>query len=300
MENVEQEQGYGKLEWLFYIILLPLLFTAILTGVLLSFLGYDVTTSLQKTANEMPLIGKIVPAPEIAVQLEGKGSANLPQAEQLQQLKEQLEQKNTSLLKLEADMQLKNNEIKKLMEEIELLTKQNSNAALTEAEHSQKLKELSNLYSSMSPSKSAPILENLSVEEAVLVLSEMQLDKRGKILEKMDPKNAADISILLKDVIPTKDREIAALQERISLLNKALSDQQKKGVSNDDMAIAYSSMPPKKAAEVLVELYKNSPSQSILILSSMDQQAMSLIISEMPTSTASMITSKILQANEGS
>jgi flagellar motility protein MotE (MotC chaperone) len=213
----------------------------------------------------------------------------------MQELKNQLEQKNTNLSQLEADIQTKNSEIDNLVKEVEFLREQTTSAALTEEEHSQKLKELSDLYGSMTASKSAPIIENLTIEEAVLVLSEMQLDKRGKILEKMDPKKAADVSILLKDVIPTKDREIAALQERISLLTKALSDQQKKGISNDDLAVAYSTMPPDKAAEVLVEIYKNSPSEAILILSSMDRQAMSLIMSEMPTATVSAITSKMLK-----
>jgi flagellar motility protein MotE (MotC chaperone) len=293
MGNVEQEQGYGKLEWFFYIIILPLLFTSILTGILLSFLGYDLLSSVHRMANEIPLLEKIIPDPQVQEGINGLGIQGSTAA-QVTQLQAQIQQQDAALTKLKADMEVKNAEIEKLAAENATLKEENQKETLSKEEHLNKLQQLSSMYGSMSPGKAAPIIENLVLEEAVLVLSEMKLEPRSKILEKMDPKKAADISILLKDVVPTTDREVAALQERVSLLTKALSEQQKKGLTDKDLAVAYASMPPDAAGKVLADLYTNSPSKAILILASMDRQAMSLIMSQMPTETASAITSKML------
>lgn len=284
------ERQYSKLEWLFYIILLPLLFTALLTGILLSFLGYDVISSVKNAANRIPIIEKLVPDPP------KPGSVEAMQPEEMKQdilkLTNQLGAKELDVKKLSLNVQDKDQMIQTLQNNIDSLKKQMEEKRASDEEHQQKLNELSQVYAKMSPSKAAPIIENLSVDEAVLVMSGMKADDRSNIFAKMDPKKAADISIQLKDVIPTKDLEISALQERIKLLNEQLSAQKVKGLNKSELAATFAGMQPSNAAEVLVQMYSASPSQVIQVMSSMDKNAMSKIMDAMSQKYAD-IASKI-------
>ena len=71
------------------------------------------------------------------------------------------------------------------------------------------------MYADMSPSKAAPILQNMTNEEMVLLLSAMQSTARTKVLEKMDPKTAADVTMMMKDAKPSGDLALDALQSRL-------------------------------------------------------------------------------------
>lgn len=290
MDNVEQERGYGRLEWFFYIVLLPVLFTILLTGILLSFFGYDVIRSLQTTANQIPFIERIVPDPKPSTNELGVST----ELAQFQKLQADYEAKQVELLALQKEYEAMKRQSAQLSQENEQLRKESEERRASDKERALKLQELASLYSSISPSKAAPIIENLSLQEAVLVLSEMDIESRGKILEKMDAKKAADVSILLKDTVLTENRDIAALQERIMLLTKALSEPQKQGISDKEVAVIYAAMPPGRAAEVLNDMYKTSPSAVISILISMDRQAMSAVMAELPTDTAADLTAKML------
>jgi flagellar motility protein MotE (MotC chaperone) len=295
MAEVEVEQGYSKWEWLFYIVLLPLLFTALLTGIILTFLGYNVVFTVHEAANKIPFLERIIPDPvadqgEVPDAGNGKNSVS-------EEMTTELKKRDSEIQRLQIEMEQKNKQLAELQSKNSELQKENEAETLTEKEHQTQLQQLSSLFGGMSPGKAAPIIENLTTEEAVLVLSQMKLDERGRVLEKMDPKKAADVSILLKDATPTKDREIAALQERVNLLTQVLSEQQKKGVSDKDLAAAYAAMDPPKAAVILTELYKGSPNQAIQIFATMDQQALSQILAEMDGKTASNITVKLLNSN---
>src|SRR5690606_36912857 len=111
----------------------------------------------------------------------------------------------------------KDQSIKTLEEQLKALQEQETIKTQSEEQYKQQIQQLANMYAKMSPSKAAPILENMTLKETVLVLSVMNADDRGKVLEKMDPKLAADASIQLKDMVPAKDLQIAALQERLAI-----------------------------------------------------------------------------------
>lgn len=222
MENVEQEQGYGRIEWFLYIVLLPLLFTVMLAGVLLTFLGYDVVSKVQTVGNQIPLVKNIVPDPKPST---SEGDTVDVQAS-VDQLETANRHKDAQITELQAELEAQKEEFVQLNAQYEALKTERQDQTQSEEEHLKQIRQLSALYGSMSPSKAAPIIENLTLQEAVLVLSEMPLEQRGKILAKMDPKKAADSSILLKDMVTTRDREIAALQERVKELSQTLSEQQ--------------------------------------------------------------------------
>jgi flagellar motility protein MotE (MotC chaperone) len=150
------------------------------------------------------------------------------------------------------------------------------------------------MYAKMNPSKSAPILENLTLQERVLVLSEMKQVDQVKVLEKMDPIKAAQASIYLKDVVSAKDREIAALQDRIKLNDSTVASQK---LTKNDLGKTFANMTAKSAATVLLQMQSITPAKVIEILSSMDNTSRAKVmtaLSDLSKETAAAISTKLV------
>jgi flagellar motility protein MotE (MotC chaperone) len=269
--NIEK-QTYGAFERLLYIFLIPLIFVTILLGVLLSLFDYDVMNSFLKVANKIPVIEKVIPDPKVDTAVT-PGQPNLPIADPEASEPEAAADK---LNKLEAEIQLsgqtigeKDKTINELKSQVAALEEQLKAKAKSDEEYKAQIQQLAGVYAKMSPSKSAPILENLTLKEQVLILAEMKPDDRVKVLEKMNPAIAAEASIGLKDLIPSKDLQIAALQERLKLNQKEtapVNDQ----VSLENLGQTFADMVPKSAADILIEMNTASRSKVISILKAMD------------------------------
>lgn len=213
------ERNYSKLEWLFYIIILPILFVSIITITLLWFLDYDVKTNLLKAFNKVPGIEKLIDDEQIIE--DGYMSTN-PSKEEMQltleELRKSLNEKDMLLTRAEDDALDKDEEIARLNAQVKELEAKLNEKNTSDKAREDEIAELAKVYSNMNPKNAANIISNLSTEEAVLILSQMTVDSKSKILEKMDPKSAANISILLKDQEYSRDQDIKALQERINIL----------------------------------------------------------------------------------
>jgi len=192
------ERNYSKLEWFFYIIILPVIFVSIITFTLLWFLDYDVKANLLVAFNKIPVIEKLIDDEQL---IEDGHISKDPSKEEMQLAlegyKNELDEKDILLAKAEEDSLAKDNEIAMLnarIDELEVkLNEKNTSAVKQEDE----IAELAKVYSNMSPKNAANIISNLSIEEAVLIMNQMNVDSKSKILEKMDPETAATISILL-------------------------------------------------------------------------------------------------------
>lgn len=201
MEN-EVEKTYGKLEWFLYMIFLPLMFTVILTAILLQFLGYNVKGELLKWGNSIPYVEKVIPGsnpkPKPADSAGEKASQKSEEDQKkITELNQKLEQERDKLAKLEAEAKAKDVEIEKLKRETERM-RQQIEAAKKEQDENPK-REVAQLYTSMSPSKAAPIMAEMPMNEAVKILKLLKQNERSAILAKLEPKMAAEItSELLK------------------------------------------------------------------------------------------------------
>jgi hypothetical protein len=94
----------------------------------------------------------------------------------------------------------------------------------------------------------------------------------------MDPKIAAVTSVELKDMVPLKDREIAALQERLKV-NEPADAKVPEKLSKEDLSATIANMTPKSAAALLVEMMKSKQDQVVTILANMNATARSQILS---------------------
>jgi len=266
MEEIEEEREYSKLEWFFYMILIPALFATLLGGVLLTFLGVDVLGNVLKWANSIPYVEKIIP---------GEGDETDPEVRATKQL-EEMQAKQTAaqqqIAALQEEAEKKDATIQALEQQVENLKKQLEEKQATKEERQRQYQDLAKMYTNMSAKNAAAIIENLSLEEAVAVLTTMKPQQRAEILAKMDPKQAADISILLKDTVVNEDEDIAALQERVQILTKALSQTRAEGAegsTSGNFTDTFAQMPPADVAAVIRSLMQTNQQKALTLMKSL-------------------------------
>jgi flagellar motility protein MotE (MotC chaperone) len=282
-----EESELSAFQRFLYWFLVPVTFVVVLITVLMTLFGYDTKASALKLAHKIPLVGSYIPDPsakpaaaETKTDPEAEEDKAVKQTANTAALNEKIRLQVEDLKKADAlfvqkDQQLKELQAKNTQMEEQLKTKTQS-----DEEYRVKIKQMSSVYAKMTPNKAAPILQNMTNMERVLLLSEMKPEEQSRILEKMDPKMAADTSMQLKDQIPAKDREIAALQERV----KAAEDKASKGgqkLTGSDIGQTFSTMAPKNAATLLLEMYAANPNKVLDILSSTATPARSSIMGAM-------------------
>ncbi|MED1746365.1 hypothetical protein [Brevibacillus borstelensis] len=299
MEEIQEEREYSRWEWFFYMIVIPALFATLLGGVFLSFLGVNVLGQVLTWANSIPYVEKLVPDDYAA----GDGEAPMvDKGKQVQSLQEEQAKSQQTIASLQGEAEKKDATIQALEKQVQDLQKMIEDKRTTEEERQKQYQDLAKLYSTMSPKNAAAIVENLSLEEAVTVMKKMKADQQANILAKMDPKKAADISILLKDSVVNKDDDIAALQERVQVLTKALSETRKDTTSLDALVQTFSQMPAEDAASIIRSLMGTNKNRAISVLAGMSNDKRASILaavakedSKKKEDVAARITSELLR-----
>ncbi|PAF42729.1 hypothetical protein BKH45_03740 [Helicobacter sp. 11S03491-1] len=146
----------------------------------------------------------------------------------LNQREAKLKEREKALsLKLK-EIQEQENKAKQINDEKEtkiknLITK---NEEILKAINGAKNNKLALTYAKMKDSKAAPIIENLPQDEAASILFALSAQDMGKILSKMDPKKAAELTEILKKGPPFE----SSIPEQISQQNK---NQEQKEITHD-------------------------------------------------------------------
>ncbi|WP_374020844.1 primosomal protein [Paenibacillus thiaminolyticus] len=284
-ESVEKESGYSGFErFLFFAT--PILFTIILLAVLLTLFNANWRNQMIALAENIPIVNQWISSDKDKAEGKEPGKAKKEnkniqkeQEEQIAELKALLASKDADLRNLADARKTLEEQVANLNKEIKDLRAERREEQVTEEQYAQQVKDLANLYAKMMPSKSAPILENLATEELVLVLDAMKQEDRAKILEKMNPKVAADASIQLKDVKPADNLEVRALQARLKK-NEATKEAHN-GLDRTQLSQTFSSMTPKSAASILLETAKISPEKALNVLNSVDDATRSRLLNAM-------------------
>ena len=278
-----EKQGYSAFERIMFF-LTPILFTLVLLGVLLTLFNFDVRNKLLEIGGAIPLLSNVLPAPEPRPGDTGKEAETAKtesQEEKVKQLQAMLDEKEAQIAQLAEEKQKLDASIAELQKEIADITQRNEAERLEEEQYEARIKELAAMYADMSPSKAAPILESLTMEELVLVLDSMKASSRSKIMEKLTPQTAAEASMRLKDLLPVKDRQMAALQARANATGTAGQKAGSVLLEDGQLQATFSSMDPKQAGALLLKMSEVSPSKVLRILSALDDRARSGILAAM-------------------
>jgi len=274
----------------------------VLLVVLLKLFDYDVMDNVLKAANKVPFVGSVLPDPKSEKKTETNQKASVENAaetdeQKIGELNNSLASVTEQLKSAETALEQSDKAFKELQAKNTALEEQLKTKVKSDEEYSLQIKQTSDMFARMNPSKAGPIFENLTLSERALIMAEMKPEERVRILEKMDPKKAAETSISLKDSVPARDRELAALQERLKLNEESSANAVAKMTKND-LGQTFANMTPKSAALVLQEMNAINQAKVIEILNATDVQARSKImtaLADLNKEVAASITARLAQ-----
>lgn len=193
--ELQEEKGatfLGKIQWFFFVVLIPLLFAIAVALVVLNFAGVDVEDAVKKYGANIPGVSKLV-ADKDTIHVEEKLRKDIVDLEATN--KEQVDK----ISNLEKEIEKRDTELEQLQAEIDELTEQLNNEDSEKANTEKTKSEVSKAFESMSAKNAAAIVAELQESEALNILQALSTDTLSSILEKMDPVQAAKYTELLSD-----------------------------------------------------------------------------------------------------
>ena len=289
MEQVE-ETG-KKREWLFYLVILPLLFTVILVSILMMLMKINIGQAALTFGSQIPFVKQFIPHESKSPDTQND-TANSEKAK-LAALQTDLQVKDQTIAQLESQLEAKKTGEKQLNQQIADLKQQLEEKRTTEQERQQQLAQLAELYGTMSTSKAVAMIEALSLNEQLQLLGAMPIDQQGQILQKMKPDEAAKLSFLLKEQVPNKDLDIRVLQDQIAQLQNEVSKLQANSVPLQDWAATFAAMPAKNAADILTNLYSSNAPRVLALMKQFNPGLRSAVLAQMDPALSANITNQL-------
>ncbi|MCM3128715.1 magnesium transporter MgtE N-terminal domain-containing protein [Paenibacillus provencensis] len=277
-EELERESSSGWEKFL--VIAVPIVFTAVLVTVLLIVLNGDFKNKALAFLSQIPIVKEWIPEealdPELVKERKLEQQMESDQAT-IETLKADLEAAEQDLAEAVAQKTEQDNKVQELEEEIEQL-QQTTESSAEEGEEKvdpyvQEIRDLAKMYGEMKPSKAAPIIQSMTKEEQVQLLSEMKSDEQIGILEKMNPQTAAELTSALKEVTTSEVKAIAALQSKLAASQPAEETTQtnnSRNLDQNELTQTFSSMSAASGAELILEMNKISSDRAITILKTVD------------------------------
>jgi flagellar motility protein MotE (MotC chaperone) len=293
--NTEKNSYSGFERFLFF--LTPILFTAVLLGMLLLLFNSDWRNKALEIGHKIPVLSAVLPDPASSKpSTSSDEQITVSNAKQkVDELKALLTDREAALKKATQQSTEQKKAIDDLNSQLDQLNKDKQQSTITADQYQARIKALAGMYGKMTPGKAAPILESMTIEETALVMGEMTDTERGRLMEKMTPKKAADVTIKLKDSATVDQNEIAALQSRVKELEQTAGAAST--LDTTQLKLTFSAMKPASAAALLLDMVGKNQPKALLILRSLDDNARSQILSAMSdkdSKTTAAIVMKLL------
>jgi flagellar motility protein MotE (MotC chaperone) len=281
MAEVEAGKSYSGMER-FMFFLTPILFTLVLLGVLLTLFNVDLRNRFLEAGNKVPFLESVLPEAPAAegdvVTDDAIRETNA--AEKIAELEALLAAKDLEVTQLTSAQTQQEQTIAELQAQIEQLSQIGQEKQLDDEAYQARIAELAAMFGQITPSKAAPILQSMTLEEMVLIMDAMRPEIRVAVMEKMTPARAAEATVMLKDTLPAKDRQIAALQARLNE-QAATTDQTDPFLDDAQLSGTFNNMAADSAAALLLQMAEVSPAKTLQILNTVDDASRSEIIAEM-------------------
>lgn len=292
-----EKQGYSAMERLMFL-MTPILFAIVLLGVLYTLFNIDFRNKILEAGNSVPFLKDVLPEPNVA------GGALNDDALKTANMSAKIADLQAKLTAIESELAAANQTkttleqaVKDLESDNNQLKRVNDEELLEDEQYQAKIVELSSMFSKITPSKAAPILQSMTLEEMVLVFANMRADDRVRIMEKMNPQTAADAAMMLKDNVTAKDLQISALQARLNAQDTSDTKPVSSVLDQEQLSATFTAMDAKSAGELLIKMVEVSPSKVLRILNAVDDQTRSAIIAEMSAineTTTAQLVSKLM------
>lgn len=289
-----EKQGYSTLERIMFL-MTPILFAIVLLGVLYTLFNNDFRNKMLEAGNSIPFIKDVLPEPKVAGGLTNDDALKASNmSAKIADLQAQLTAIETELAAANQTKTTLEQEVKSLESDNSQLKSANEEQSLEDEQYQAKIQELASMFSKITPSKAAPILQSMTLDEMVLVFANMRPDDRVRIMEKMNPQTAADAAMKLKDNVKAKDLQIAALQAKLDSQKTTVAKPASSVLDQEQLSATFTAMDAKSAGELLIKMVEVSPSKVLRILNAVDNETRSAILAEMSgineTLTAQMVS----------
>lgn len=261
------EKNHSKREKFFYLVMLPSMFSVILIMILLSFLGFPVMKTLHQWGSHIPVV---------------KSMLSDTTTKQSQTAQSNDQKQNSNFQALEAQQTANQKKVETLKNDNEQLQKQ------LEDQQAQKSKDevqqVAALYANMSASKATAILDNQPLDEAAFTISALDEDQQSAILGSFsDPKKAAQITSLMKEIALNQDEDPVSLKKHIHDLA-----QKQQASSPSTLVETISAMPPAQSAGIIENLMVTDATEAIYIMKNLNANIRSQVLTEITKSDAKL------------
>ncbi|MCA1009236.1 MotE family protein [Halobacillus halophilus] len=184
-KQITDKQQASKLQWFFFVIIIPIVFAITLAWIVLTLLGVNVTEQTEKYVSKVPWIAQNASSPEE----ENIKSNN-------KELETTLDARNEDIDLLEEELSAKQTEIDELEQKVVKLEAvvESAQEAEEAKPENEKVMSMAASFQQMEPEEAAPIVENMSQDLAIEVLENVASEERGLIFGQMNPETAAGIA----------------------------------------------------------------------------------------------------------
>lgn len=189
----QQNNKANPILWFLFAIVIPLIVMLVLIYTILLLAGIDVNGWLKNTGQKIPVVSSMITTEE------EKSYAELEE-EYVALQEEHLSTKETLQSEIDAYEEIiekLEDEIEKLEAKLDFDEEQAEEDGKLEASETDMVKKLAASFKSMKPKQAALIIADLDQNIAIEILNTLSNDVRGKILEAMEPKVAAELTELL-------------------------------------------------------------------------------------------------------
>lgn len=185
-ENLVEEKPYNKFQWVL-IAIIPLFFVILLTLIVMSVAGVNVFQYGKEIGNKIPGISSMLQDEEE----KEEDRSTVQYQQKIVDLEAEIADVNAQMAELENTLISKDEEIQSFNIERQRLQLEIEELELAQEDNRRAFKDIIRTYESMSPKKAAQIITALEEEEAIKVLANIKADALSKIMEKMNPADAA-------------------------------------------------------------------------------------------------------------
>jgi flagellar motility protein MotE (MotC chaperone) len=188
-----KEKDSSKLQWTFFVIVIPFIFTVTFITVILTVAGVDVAGKMKEAILHLQGTAEHTGVHEKKNSKNADASLTAELEEENKLQKTTIEKQQQEISALENDADLKVREIQQLSQEVKSLKEQLLGTENKEKEG----KDIAKLYEKMSSKKAAEIIPFLTDEEALLILTSIKDDQLIAVMEKMSAEDAAKYTKML-------------------------------------------------------------------------------------------------------
>ncbi|WP_409305425.1 MotE family protein [Peribacillus sp. SCS-155] len=196
---MENEEKQSKLQWFVFVVLIPIIFTLVISIIVLTVAGVDVLKVSKDIGSHVPFLSGMLKDESEPEKTPTSASTN----KKLNELESTIETQKTEMEKMESIIDSRDQQIQRNEAEKQQLEKELEDIRTAQTKTETELKAIIQTYETMSPKKSAPILTQLAEDESIKILSNMKADTLASIFEQMAPEDAARLTKRLSDVSET-------------------------------------------------------------------------------------------------